>query len=114
LPADFGGAKDLGQLDDDLVELLDVVGFGKVFFGPVLHALGDVLAIAGGAPNNFPDPVVAAVRAEHFQDIEPGLDRHLIVEKEDGGELCGGAFFEISGNFLPVFEKFKGGTRIVF
>lgn len=106
--------KDLGQLDDDVVELLDVVGFGKVFFGPVLHALGDVLAIAGGAPNNFPDLVVAAVRAERFQDIEPGLDRHLIVEEENHGEFGGGAFFEISGNFLPVLEKFKGGTGIVF
>lgn len=109
-----GGAEDLGELGDDIVELLDVVGLGKVSFRAVSQAFGDVLMVPGGAPDDLSDGIVAAIPLEGLQDIGPGLDGHFIIEDEDGRQVGGWTVFEVPGDFNPVFEEFKRDAGMAF
>lgn len=106
--------KDLGELRDDVVELLDVIGLGEISLGAILQTFGDVLVIAGGAPDDLSDGIVAAVFLEDLQDFGSGLHGHFIIENEDGRQVGCRAAFEIAGDLQSVFEEFKRNAGMAF
>ena len=104
----------LRKLRDDLIQLPQTMGFGKILFRSVSHAFGYVLGIAGSTPNDFSDGIIAVVALEEFQDVGAGLEGHFIVEDEKGGKFGCRAGFEIPDDVLSVVKKFKGDAGMVF